>query len=210
MRIIKDADERKNEILDAADTLFSKKGFDGTSISDIIEKVGVARGTIYYHFKSKEDIMDALIERHNVEMLIAAKEIANNKSISVVRRLVQTIMAMNIEKNGNSEVIVHMHKPQNALMHQKIQKMMLEKIPPILTEIIKDGIEQGLLDNPFPYESVEMFIAYVNTVFDNELITLTQEEMIRRIRAFILNFERVFGAETGSFKSMMELFGVEE
>jgi len=53
MRITKNADERKNEILDVAGELFSQKGFDGTSISDIIEKVGVARGTVYYHFKSK-------------------------------------------------------------------------------------------------------------------------------------------------------------
>ena len=47
MRIVKDADERKNEILDTAKILFSQKGFDGTSISDIIDKVGVARGTVY-------------------------------------------------------------------------------------------------------------------------------------------------------------------
>ena len=55
--IIKDADERKKEILDAAETLFNSNEFDATTISDIIESVGVARGTIYYHFKSKEDIL---------------------------------------------------------------------------------------------------------------------------------------------------------
>ncbi|MEG1678401.1 MAG: helix-turn-helix domain-containing protein, partial [Clostridia bacterium] len=63
MRIVKEAKERENEILDAASILFSEKGFDGTSIADILLKVGIARGTLYYHFKSKEDMMDALIER---------------------------------------------------------------------------------------------------------------------------------------------------
>ncbi|MGE5677914.1 MAG: TetR/AcrR family transcriptional regulator, partial [Pseudomonadota bacterium] len=76
MRIVKEAEERKNEILDAADSLFAQKGFDGTSTNDILEKVGIARGTLYYHFKSKEDIMDALIDRYNTRHLGAARELA--------------------------------------------------------------------------------------------------------------------------------------
>ena len=53
MRVVKEAEERRNEILDAADMLFADKGFDNTSTNDILEKVGIARGTLYYHFKSK-------------------------------------------------------------------------------------------------------------------------------------------------------------
>ena len=50
----KEAEVRKNEIIDAADELFSQKGYDGTSTNDIIEKVGIARGTLYHHFKSRK------------------------------------------------------------------------------------------------------------------------------------------------------------
>ncbi len=50
----KESEERRNEILDAVDELFGQKGFDGTSTNGILEKVGIARGTLYYHFKSKE------------------------------------------------------------------------------------------------------------------------------------------------------------
>lgn len=210
MRIIKDADERKNEILDAADELFSQKGFDGTSISDILQKVKIARGTLYYHFKSKEEIMDALIERYNTMLLAAAKEIAEDKTIPVFERLLLSIMAMNMDKDGDSKVLEHMHKPQNALMHQKTHKAMLEGIPPILTEIIKEGIEEGILDTPYPYESIELSIAYINAVFDNDLIELTEEETFTRIKAFIFNIERILGAEPGSFVSMVKLFGIEE
>ncbi|MBR6476951.1 MAG: helix-turn-helix transcriptional regulator, partial [Lachnospiraceae bacterium] len=59
----KEAEERKKEILDAAEELFIARGYDETSTSDILEKVGIARGTLYYHFKSKEEILDALIDR---------------------------------------------------------------------------------------------------------------------------------------------------
>lgn len=53
MRVVKEAEERRNEILDAADMLFADKGFDNTSTSDILEKVGIARGTLYYHLSQK-------------------------------------------------------------------------------------------------------------------------------------------------------------
>ena len=77
MRIVKEAEERKNEILDVAENLFMKKGFDGTSTNDILQAVGIARGTLYYHFKSKEDIMDALIHRMSESLLMKASRITS-------------------------------------------------------------------------------------------------------------------------------------
>ena len=206
MRIIKDADVRKNEILDAAADLFNSDGFDGTTISAIIEKAGIARGTIYYHFKSKEDILDALINRRNTEFLIAARQIAADKSIPVLERLVRTFIAMNGDKDGKSELTLQMHKPQNALMHQKTHQAMMEGIPPILMEIIEDGISEGLFNTPYPYESLEMVVAHVNAVFDDYAEKLTGEELLGRIKAFIFNLERLFGAEPGGFDRVTELF----
>ena len=52
MRVVKEAEERKNEILDVAERLFGTKGFDGTSTGDILNEIGIAWGTLYYHFKS--------------------------------------------------------------------------------------------------------------------------------------------------------------
>ena len=60
MRVVKEANVRRSEILDAAELLFGTKGFDCTSTTDILNEVGIARGTLYYHFKSKEDILDAI------------------------------------------------------------------------------------------------------------------------------------------------------
>ena len=62
MRISKEYDERKNEILDTAERLFHTKGYEKTTINDILKEVNIAKGTFYYYFKSKEEVMDALIE----------------------------------------------------------------------------------------------------------------------------------------------------
>lgn len=206
MRVSKKAEERRNEILDAADELFGQKGFDGTSTNDILTKVGIARGTLYHHFKSKEDIMDALIERHAVHLLGAAQEIAADKSIPVNERIIRVVMSLNISGENGKEIMEHIHKPQNALMHQKIQKVIINGVPPILTGIIREGIDQGLFSTPYPYECMEMIVAYTNTVFDDDIVNLTNEELASRIQALIFNVERLLGVESGSLMYMMKMF----
>ncbi|WP_396954740.1 TetR/AcrR family transcriptional regulator [Neobacillus sp. YIM B06451] len=203
----KEAEERRNEILDAADELFGQKGFDGTSTNDILDKVGIARGTLYYHFKSKEDIMDALIDRYSARLLGNAQAIAVDKSIPVVERIIKAVRSMNLSSGSSQEIMVHIHKPQNALMHQKIQKVIINGVTPILAEIIREGIDQGLFSTKYPYECMEMIVTYANTVFDDEVIELTNEERALKIQAFIFNVERLLGAESGSMINVMEMFG---
>lgn len=206
----KDAEERKNEILDAADVLFSRKGFDGTSTNDILEKVGIARGTLYHHFRSKEEIMDALIERYSERLLGAARKIAADRSIPVVERLIRAVMAMRLSGGSSDEIMAHIHKPQNALMHQKIQRIIVKEVPPILTDIIRDGMEQGIFQTPFPYECMEMVVTYATAVFDGDLLPLTDEERLTRIMAFIHNVERLLGAESGGLQNTFMMFGAGE
>jgi len=62
-RIVKEHDERRNEILDAAQALFYSKGYDQTSIQDIINAVGIAKGTSYHYFSSKDALLNELVER---------------------------------------------------------------------------------------------------------------------------------------------------
>lgn len=206
MRVVKKADERRNEILDAADELFGQKGFDGTSTNDILEKVGIARGTLYYHFKSKEDIMDALIERYNVRLLGAAQEISADKSVPVIERIIRVVMALNLSGGSSKEIMEHIHKPQNALLHQKIQRVIIAGITPILAGIIREGTQQGLFSTPFPYECMEMVVIYANTVFDEDMVSMTNEERASRIQAFVFNAERLLGAESGSLMRVMQMF----
>ncbi|TJY42338.1 TetR/AcrR family transcriptional regulator [Cohnella pontilimi] len=210
MRIVKAAEERRNEILDAADELFGQKGFDGTSTNDILLKVGIARGTLYHHFKSKEDMIDALIERYSVRLLGSAQDIAANKSIPVVERIVRVVMALNLNGRSSMEIMEHIHKPQNALMHQKIQRVIINGITPILTGIIREGIEQELFSTPFPYECMEMIVTYANTVFDDDMVPMTDEERTSRMQAFVFNAERLLGAESGSLMHVMQMFGSQQ
>lgn len=210
MRVVKEAQERRNEILDAAERLFCTKGFDNTSTNDILNEVGIARGTLYYHFKSKEDILDAMIERLTGQIMRKAAVIAEDKSLSVLDRLVRSIMALHVDNDLGHMLMEQVHRPQNALLHQKMQSRMLKAVNPMITEVIRDGIAQGIFQTDYPEGLVEMTMLYSNVAFD-DLEESTPQERVNRILAFTYNVERMLGMEQGSLAAAMQMiFRLEE
>lgn len=202
MRVVKEAAERRNEILDVAERLFETKGFDHTSTNDILNEIGIARGTLYYHFKSKEDILDAMIERISKRLVARAKAIAENREIPVLQRLTMTIMALNLNNDLGHEVMEQVHKAQNALMHQKMRENLLAEVNPVITGLVEEGIAQGIYQTDYPAELVEMTMLYSSMAFD-ELAGNTEEERQRKIMAFIYHLERLLGMKPGSMQEVM-------
>lgn len=200
MRIVKEAEERKNEILDVAERLFSAKGFDNTSTNDILQEVGIARGTLYYHFQSKEEILDAVIDRMIGHRLAEAGVLAKRKEIPVLQRLTLMIRAVQIRGEWGDALLEQIHKPQNALMHQKIQERLLAGMNPLLTGLLEEGVAAGICHTDYPAEAAEMTFLYANTAFD-DLAALSEEQRQRKTAAFIYNLERLLQMEQGS---MME------
>lgn len=197
MRVVKEAAIRKNEILDAAERLFVTKGFDATSTNDILTEVGIARGTLYYHFKSKEDILNAMIERITEGLLEKAGEIVRDKNKPVLQRLTETMLALNVDNELGQEILAQVHKPQNALMHQKMQEQLLAGVNPLITGLIEEGIAQGVCHTDYPAEVAEMTLLYSTIAFD-ALAEHSRER--QRIAAFIYNLERLLGMEEGSMR----------
>lgn len=201
MRTVKEAEERKEEILDAAEKLFGTKGFDHTSTNDILEAVGIARGTLYYHFKSKEEILDGVIERISNRLMSDAGKVTRDTELPVLERLTKAILALNVESEIGHEVMEQVHRPQNALMHQKMQQQLLDGITPLFTELVKEGVRQGICHTDYPGEVVEMTLIYANTAFDElNMEGLSQEKREQKIDGFIYNMERLMGMEEGSLQ----------
>lgn len=206
MRHEKRGEARKKEILDTAEQLFASNGFDNTSTNDIINAIGIARGTLYHHFTSKEDILDSVIDRIINTLMRSAKEIADDKQIPLLDRLTGSIMALNVESRIGEEVMIQVHKPQNALLHQKMQEKLINGIVPVITGLIEEGNNNGLFHSPYPKEAAEMVIIYSNTAFD-ELAEISGDERIQKIQAFICHTERIMGAEEGTLREpIMRIF----
>lgn len=203
MRVVKEAEERRNEILDVAQRLFTAKGFDNTSTNDILNEIGIARGTLYYHFKSKEEILDAMIDRTTKQLVDKAKSIVYQKDVPVFERFTSMIITLNISNSSfGNEILRQVHKPQNALMHQKIEARLLAEVTPLITALIEDGIKQGICSTDYPQEVAEMTFVYSNAVLDN-LDKYNDDERNRKINGYIYNLERLLNMERGSMQKVI-------
>ena len=207
MRIVKEAEERKNEILDVAEELFATKGFDKTSTGEILERVGIARGTLYYHFNSKEEILDGVIQRIVDKGMAEAAKVAENLNLTVTEKMTMSVLALNVDSGIGDEVMKQVHKPQNALMHQKMRDNLLKGIIPIITKITEEGIQQGFFQTDYPREAAEMIMIYSHVAFDDIYEQEGEEQMLKRVQGFIYHTERILGAKPGSLQEpLMKIF----
>ncbi len=200
MRTVKSAEVRRNEILDAAEELFVTQGFEQTTTNDILEKVGIARGTLYYHFKSKEEILDAMIMRINRNLIDQAKAVLKQKDLPVFERLTRMLLALQVDSEIGGELIKEMHKPQNALLHQKMQDGLLEGLVPLMAELIDEGMEQHLCQSDYPIQTVRMILVFALDAFDDR-----KKEGVSQadVLAFIANTERMLAMKEGSLTAAM-------
>ena len=104
-RISKDPDERRLEIINAAEKLFNEKGFENTAVSDIVKSIGVAQGTFYYYFKSKDDVFNAIAEEFINEFMESFALIVDDKNLSTVEK-VGMLFDKGIELIENNEGVM--------------------------------------------------------------------------------------------------------
>lgn len=206
MKISKEYNERRNEILDAAEKLFGVKGYDKSTINDILETVGIAKGTFYYYFKSKEEVLDAIIERVSEIVVTRAEKIASNPDLPPAMKIFQIFLSMRVESEVDTELMEELHKPENALMHQKSLSSMVTRIAPVLVGVAEDGMNQGLFKSDFPTQYMQIFLTSSITLLDGGMFQVRPEEQQMTLRALVALLEKMLGVPDESFWKMAEQY----
>lgn len=199
VRIMKDPEERKAEIMDTAERLFKTKGYEETSVNDILQVIGIAKGTFYYYFKSKDEIMDAVVERsieRRVQYLLPIVEDPHVSALDKLKRIIHENQIMNDE---NVEMLDYLHKPENIVMHQKSLIQAVQRFSPVLAKIICQGIEERLFQTDYPLELAEFLMVGMNFLFDPSIFAWSREELMTRMNALADIFETTLRAGKGSF-----------
>ena len=193
VRIIK-KEIRKKELLNIAYKLFMTKGYENTSVDEIIAEAKIAKGTYYYYFESKEATLEKVIEMMIEEECKKANEILQS-NLSVQEKILGIIISMrpNTEELKIQEAI---NIPENIVMHQKINKKIIEVITPLLTEVIEEGKKQNIFDCDNVKERIEIILIITNNLFD------ANEQNSRKLNIYIEFFidliEKILGAKKGT------------
>lgn len=206
MKAIKDGEERRKEILLTARKLFVQKGYDQTSINDILKIVDIAKGTFYYYFSSKEEVLQAIIMDIVEEGAARAEHILQEQSIPLLKRIVLAIMAQSPEFEGAHILAEELHNVENAKLEQQYRKAMLTKMTRVLESAVEEARLQGIFHTEFPKECTEAVLLMGHMMFDCDTFEWEPEEYPRKVQAFLWNAERMFGTKEGDFQVFMEMF----
>ena len=210
-----DTETRKDELLEAASDLFLEKGYRDTSVNSIVESIGVSKGTFYYYFDSKEDVLDGLVEKFGEPIYQKIDEIIAKDSLNAIEKLNGIFSASRRTKLDNKEdlrKIFHlMYRPENLRLRDKIQKQTVERSAPKVNKVLKQGIEEGTLDTAFPEEASRLIFRMGTDLQEDMAAALLSqeteidgEEYLRKYRAYENAIERVIGAPEGSIELLGE------
>lgn len=189
--------ERKEELLKTAYELFLSRGYEAVSVDEIIKKAGIAKGTYYYYFKSKEETLEEVID-----MMIAKEEakarMILDMPIPVPQKIVGILSSFRPDENEQS-IVELINKKENLIMHEKVNDKVIERAIPLIIKVAEEGREQGIINCDHLDERVRILLIISNRIFDDGI---TNEATID---VYIDMVEKMLGTKPGTMQFIKQL-----
>lgn len=158
--ISKEAEVRKKELASAAMKLFLQKGYNNTSIDDINKVVGVTKGAFYYHFKSKEDILEKVVTRLSEKTIKITEDICSNKSMNAIEKLNKLLERVYEHRIKNQKQYKELFKiaesDTNLVFKKRVWNQVFEKVKKPYVKLLNQGIQEGVFKTKYPEEIYEV------------------------------------------------------
>ncbi len=182
MRDVKDPEIRRAEIMDAAMILFMEKGYTKTTTQDIVDKVNISRGLLYYHFKNKEDILYCLVEQYSDRLLKDIYIIVYDEDKTAIEKIrsfidVTIISSENVSAEG-TVLQKTVDLEENQYMIDKLSHKLVKKLTIYFEKIISQGIEEKVFSVKYPLETAEFLMTAYVFVSNNISIRYSGKEPI--------------------------------
>lgn len=205
-RIVKKPDERKKEIIQTARELFQTKEYDKMTMKDLMDKLNIAKGTIYHYFSSKEDLLEAVVEDLIDEELKRKKSLLKSSRCRDMNALekFRVLVTTDTIAEENEQILENLHHPGNTIMHTRQLGRYLLKLAPVFAAVFEEGCEQGIFKTEHPLECAEFLLAGFQFLTDVGFYPWSKNQLARRMAAFPSLIEAQLNAPKGSFNFLAE------
>ncbi|TQI67328.1 TetR/AcrR family transcriptional regulator [Clostridium sp. KNHs216] len=195
--------DKANLILDAMKTLLEQGGEISCSVSDIARTAGIGKGSIYYYYKSKDEIFDALVEREYNQIIEKCKVLINRSHATATHKF--ALLFQSYRSSTSMLAMDHyLHQQQNAAIHQKSLAKILSSLSPIVADIIRQGVEEKLFYCDKPQETAEIILSVYCFLYDPGIFKWTPEQLKEKASALAALLENGLSAAKGSFKFLYQ------
>ncbi len=151
-RVVKSAADRQDEILDVAQQLFVRQGYVQTTVQSIIDGVGIAKGTFYHHFRSKSDVLDALVVRLIHQLPPLVQPLLDDPGLGAIDVFIAFHARVNAWKVERATLMLELdralHAGTNSRLLEGLRETTREVVVPVLVRIVERGVSEGVFDTP--------------------------------------------------------------
>lgn len=183
---------RRNEILDAAEARFARQGFSTTSVAELIADTGIAKGTFYHHFASKDEVMHAVIARHVERLATSAETVASRTERPALERLL-AILTGGPASAPPAELTAELESDGNERMHALALAETVRAIAPIVARVIADGNATGEFDAADPEATAGTLLAASSQLLDDDVLRWRRDRNVERLTGLIAVTARLLG-----------------
>ena len=197
-RITKNPEERKNEIIKAAQKLFIEKGFMKTKVNAIVKSIGVSQGVFYYYFSSKDEIIDEIVDKYIKQIINNTADIIESSklnSIEKLNRMSDIQLKINMLENNN------IHAIKGVDIHERILKRLILDYVPLMQKAFSKEKNKNVLF------LLEIFVAAGNVLFDPGIFQWKKQEKNERIIFLIEFMEKSLNVPSGTLSFYKGLMG---
>jgi TetR/AcrR family transcriptional regulator, fatty acid metabolism regulator protein len=144
-----DKGTRRAELASAAAAVFAEQGVANTAVSHIVAAAGVAQGTFYLYFDSKDDVVLAVVERMVTELLSEVETAVGTPGDAVERLLALRDSLSGFDSDPSAiELSDFIHLPENRPLHDRLTEHLAPRLAEIVESIVAQGVQEGLFDVP--------------------------------------------------------------
>jgi AcrR family transcriptional regulator len=147
-RVVKAPAVRRAQLIDCAQSLFLAKGYERTTVNDVIQATALSKGAFYHHFRSKEDLLEAIAARFAGQAIEHAEVVQADKRLTALQRLNMLLATTREWKAENLAELRAMFtvllRPENGALYHRIVGAVFTALAPKLAEIIAEGQGEGV------------------------------------------------------------------
>ena len=207
---MKKGDARRSELLATAERLFYTRGYEKTSVQDILTEMNFSKGGFYHHFDSKLSVLEAICEMRAQECCQQAKQAAEQTEGTAVDKLNAVFHDSAVLTSANSSFVslmIHVaYREDGALMREKMKKSQLSGMQGVLEEILRQGVDESEFFVGDVPATAQMLLRLYLVLTDEIAFLLAQEDheekivdaLVSKLNVSRTAIERVLVAPFGS------------
>jgi AcrR family transcriptional regulator len=206
-RTAENHEHKKRELLEYAEKLFVEKGYEQTSIDDILKASGISKGGFYHYFKSKEDILSESISNIIDEAVRYLNPVVNDKELDALSKFRLFMIKKNEFQSSKLEYAALLARLlQSDISQYKYSVVMAAKMIVPFAKIIEQGAAEGVFKVDYPLQTADILIRAIISVTQSPLLAeyLSDQE---KQRQYQIALKQIIAKTLGISDDKFSLYG---